>query len=84
MKKHFIIFRSLLLLAFVFALQNVSFSQPPPPTSNHGSAGNAPPGGGGDGGAPVGDGLIFMVAMAGLYGSKKIYDARKPVEETEA
>ena len=84
MKKHFIIFRSLLLLAFVFTLQNVSFSQPPPPASNHGSAGNAPPGGGGDGGAPVGDGLIFMVAMAGLYGGKKIYDARKPVEETEA
>jgi hypothetical protein len=83
MKKHFIIFRSLLLLAFVFTLQNVSFSQPPPPpTSNHGSAGNAPPGGGG--GAPVGDGLIFLVAMAGLYGGKKIYDARKPVEETEA
>ncbi len=84
MKKHFIIFRSLLLLAFVFTLQNVSFSQPPPPpTSNHGSAGNAPPGGGGDG-APIGDGLIFLVAMAGLYGGKKIYDARKPVEETEA
>jgi len=83
MKKHFIIFRSLLLLAFVFTLQNVSFSQPPPPpTSNHGSAGNAPPGGGG--GAPVGDGLIFLVAMAGIYGGKKIYDARKPVEETEA
>ena len=83
MKKHFIIFRSLLLLAFVFTLQNVSFSQPPPPpTSDHGSPGNAPPGGGD--GAPVGDGMIFLVAMAGLYGGKKIYDARKPVEETEA
>ena len=83
MKKHFIIFRSLLLLAFVFTLQNVSFSQPPPPpTSDHGSPGNAPPGGGD--GAPVGDGLFFLVAMAGLYGGKKIYDARKPVEETEA
>ena len=83
MKKHFIIFRSLLLLAFVFTLQNVSFSQPPPPASNHGSQGNAPPGGGG-GGAPVGDGLFFLVAMAGLYGSKKIYDARKTPRESEA
>ena len=83
MKKHFIIFRSLLLLAFVFTLQNVSFSQPPPPASNHGSQGNAPPGGGG-GGAPVGDGLFFLVAMAGLYGGKKIYDARKTTREIEA
>ena len=83
MKKHFIIFRSLLLLAFVFTLQNVSFSQPPPPASNHGSQGNAPPGGGG-GGAPVGDGLFFLVALAGLYGGKKIYDARKTTREIEA
>jgi hypothetical protein len=83
MKKHFIIFRSLLLLAFVFTLQNVSFSQPPPPpTTNHGSSGNAAPGGGG--GAPVGDGLVFLVAMAGLYGGKKIYDARKTAREIEA
>ena len=84
MKKHFIIFRSLLLLAFVFTLQNVSFSQPPPPPStNHGSQGNAPPGGG-DGGAPIGDGLFFLVAMAGLYGGKKIYDSRKTTRESEA
>ena len=82
MKKHFIIFRSFLLLAFVFTLQNVSFSQPPPPASNHGSAGNAPPRGGT--GAPVGDGLFFLVTMAGLYGGKKIYDARKTTREIEA
>ena len=83
MKKHFIIFRSLLLFALVFALQNVSFSQPPPPPStNHGSQGNALQGGGE--GAPVGDGLSFLVPLAGLYGGKKIYDARKAVGETEA
>ena len=83
MKKHFIIFRSFLLLAFVFTLQNVSFSQPPPPpTTQHGTGGNAPPGGGG--GAPIGDGLFFLVTMAGLYGGKKIYDARKTTREIEA
>jgi len=84
MKKNFIIFRAFLLLAFVVAMQHVSFSQPPPPpTSNHGSAGNAPPGGG-DGGAPVGDGLFFLIALAGLYGTKKLYDSRKSPQESEA
>lgn len=76
MKKQFIILRTLFVLAFVFTLHNLGFSQPPPPpSSNHGSAGNAPPGGGG--GAPIGDGLVFLVGMAGIYGARKVYLVKK-------
>lgn len=57
----------------------VSASAPPPP----------PPLGGGPGGsdipiggaAPVGSGLVLLLSMGAAYGAKKVYDARKKLEE---
>lgn len=48
-----------------------SFAQngdPPTPPAEHGENGNQVPGGG----APVGDGLYFMLLMAGAYVGKKV------------
>ena len=40
---------------------------PPPPPGEHGQNGNQVPGGG----APIGDGLLLLVAMGTAYGLKK-------------
>jgi len=45
---------------------------PPPPGGGHGGIGNEPPPG-----APVGEGVFLLIGLAGLYGSKKVYDLRK-------
>jgi hypothetical protein len=81
MKIYFKILRAFLLLSLVFTLQSVSFSQgaPPPPPPQHGTAENAPPGGG----APIGEGLFFLIGLAGLYGGIKIYDIRKSLKVKE-
>jgi hypothetical protein len=50
---------------------------PPPPPSGHGTDGNQAPGGG----APIGSGLVIMITMGAAYGAKKIFDARKRLEE---
>ena len=56
----------------------VSASAPPPPP---------PPGGPGTGDtpiggmAPIGSGLALLLSMGAAYGAKKIYDARKRLEE---
>ena len=52
-------------------------SDPPPPP---------PPGPGGSdlpigGAAPIGSGLIMLVSMGVAYGAKRVYDARKRLEE---
>ena len=53
----------------------VSASSPPPP----------PPGPGGSepigGAAPVGSGIALLISMGVAYGAKKIYNARKRLEE---
>ena len=55
------------------------FSQPLPtdPTIGGGTAGSGPIGGC----APIGSGLIILMALGAGYGTKKIYDARKRVIE---
>ncbi len=75
MNKYFKILKTFLALALLFSIQTVSFSQPPPPpppTIGHGAAANQP-----GGGAPIGDGMFFLIGLAGLYGGKKLYDLRK-------
>jgi len=51
-------------------------SAPPPP----------PPGPGGSdlpigGAAPIGSGLIMLISMGAAYGAKRVYNARKRLEE---
>ncbi len=53
-------------------------SPPPPPAGGHGQTGNQPNNGGG---APIGSGLAILLALGAGYGGKKLYDARKKIEE---
>ena len=54
-----------------------SASAPPPPPP--------PPGGGstpiGGGTAPIGSGLVILMSMGAAYGAKKVFNARKRLEE---
>ena len=47
-------------------------AQPPMP-SRHGEEGNQP--------APIGSGIAILLTLAGAYGAKKVYDARKKIRE---
>lgn len=75
MKNYFNILKVCAILTLVFSIHTVSLSQPPPPppSTPHGGSGNAPAGTG----APVGEGIFFLIGLAGLYGGKKMYDLRK-------
>jgi hypothetical protein len=58
------------LLAFSFTLRGIA--QPPPPP-DHGQQGDQP--------APIGNGFVILLVLAGAYGTKRIYDARKKIRE---
>jgi len=73
--------KAFLTLALLFSIHTVGVSQPPPPpppSIGHGSSGNHP-----GGGAPVGDGMFFLIGLAGIYGGKKMYDLRKTLKAKE-
>jgi hypothetical protein len=55
----------------------VSASAPPPPPP--GPGGTDDPIGGGA--APIGSGIVMLISMGAAYGAKKVYDARKRLEE---
>jgi hypothetical protein len=69
-----------LTLGLFIGLSAVSFAQPsaPPPPANHGSGGNASPGGGT---APIGSGLVILLGLGAAYGTKKVFNARRKLEE---
>ena len=64
--------RFLVVIAFVFTLSGPAKAQPPPPTQ-HGEAENQQ--------APIGSGLLILLSLAGAYGAKKVYDARKKLND---
>jgi len=79
MKKYFNILKISLVLTLFFGIHTVSLSQPPPPpppSAGHGGTANSFPGGG----APIGDGMFFLIGLAGIYGGKKMYDLRKTLK----
>jgi len=47
---------------------------PPPPTPGGGDIAIGGP-------APIGSGLIMLISMGAAYGARKIYNARKKLEE---
>ena len=51
---------------------------PPPPPGGPGGSGATPIGGGG---APIGSGIVLLISMGAAYGAKKVYNARKRLEE---
>ena len=57
------LFLLLMLLTFVTP---VSAQDPPPPPPAHGTGGNVE-----GGGAPIGEGLIILLALGAAYGYKK-------------
>ncbi len=70
------IIRSIIVLAFVFAISlsmNNVFADVPPDPGGGPGGGDLPVGGG----APIGGGLIIMLALGGIYGGKKVFDAKK-------
>jgi len=50
---------------------------PPPPPGEHGQNGNQIPGGG----APLGDGLLMLLAMGTVYGLKKRTAGKKTAKD---
>jgi hypothetical protein len=68
--------RKLILVVSIIgagALINTSFAQPRPGDPGTGGGGGGPIGGS----APIGSGLVMLLAMGLGYGAKKVYDARK-------
>jgi hypothetical protein len=81
MRKHFNLLRILLAFTVLFSIHTVSLSQPPPPppSNGHGAPGNSPPGAG----APIGEGMLLLMGLAGLYGGKKLLNLRKSFKINE-
>ena len=63
-----------LTIPVIFA--TASAPPPPPPPDGAGTSDN-PIGGA----APIGSGLVLLISMGAAYGAKKVYNARKRLEE---
>ena len=61
---------------FIFAIGILSAQTPPPPNGNgsNPTGGNNTPVGGG---APIGSGLVILLALGAGYGGMKVYDWKK-------
>jgi len=64
---------TIFLLTFIPLSSSAQNGDPPPPPGEHGQNGNQIPGGG----APIGDGLLVLVAMGTAYGLRKGWPERK-------
>ena len=62
-----------LVLAMALFISIPAQADPPGMPGNHGTNGDAPPGGG----APIGSGIVIMIAIASAYGGKKAYDLKE-------
>lgn len=71
-----IVVLTVFFITFTVALNNL-FSQPMPGGDPSQGGDNAPVGGY----APIGSGLVILLALGAGYGSKKVYNARKKLEE---
>ncbi len=66
------ILRSILVVTLVLLGKGL-IAQPPPP-DDHGEDGDQQP-------APIGSGIAILLALGAGYGAKKVYDARKKINE---
>jgi hypothetical protein len=67
-----------LLVVVPVIITCASAPPPPPPPGPNPGGGDIPIGGGA---APIGSGLIMLISMGAAYGAKKVYNARKRLEE---
>ena len=65
-------FITISILVFTIGILSAQTPPPPPNDPSNGNT-NGPVGGG----APVGSGMVLLMAMAAGYGGKKVYDFRK-------
>lgn len=70
MKSFLITLVTFTLLAF--STSSLFAQDPPPPPPDHNSSGNVP-----GGGAPIGSGLLVLIALGAAYGGQKVYDISK-------
>jgi hypothetical protein len=69
------IFKILTIAVFFLMFNGVANAQAPPPPEGSGGqsgSGNVP-----GGGAPIGSGLVVLLALGAGYGAKKVYNFRK-------
>ncbi|MEJ5302015.1 MAG: hypothetical protein HPY80_05800 [Bacteroidales bacterium] len=75
------IIKKVLVIAILACLPIFTFAQPQPPNNSPGGgapgSGNTPVGGS----APIGSGIALLISLAAMYGSKKVFDARKKLME---
>ena len=73
------IIRSIIVVVFLLAtpifMSNVFADAPPDPGGGGPGTGDLPVGGG----APIGGGLIIMLALGAVYGGKKTFDAKNKI-----
>jgi hypothetical protein len=71
----------LMILAFLvmplFGNQALAGGVPPPPPDPGSEGDQDPPGGG----ASIGGGLLVLLSLSAGYGLKKVYDARRKLDE---
>lgn len=68
----------LFLVLTLFFSASVTFAQtqaPPPP--GHGTTDARVPGGG----APIGEGIVFLITLGAAYGARKVYSKRRKLAE---
>ena len=65
------------LLIIVPVIMASASAPPPPPPPPGGPSGSTPIGGT----APIGSGIVMLLSMGAAYGAKKVFDARKKLEE---
>jgi len=70
--------KTIFSIAFMLFATVALMAQPNPgQNAGGGSVGGAPIGGS----APIGGGIALLISMAAMYGSKKVFDARKKLME---
>lgn len=72
-----IVLLTVFFITFTVAFNSLSAQPQPPDPGGDPTGGNLPVGGT----APIGSGLVILLALGAGYGSKKVYNARKRLEE---
>jgi hypothetical protein len=67
----------LVLTLFFIASVSVAQTQAPPPPAHGSTTGTTVPGGS----APVGEGLVLLIAFGAAYGARKVYSMRRKLAE---